>query len=106
MENKHEQARKNFEIIKESLHETSCDGLAEDLMTDIYMDCDVFYKNEIKVVDDYITSCEKTENKYDELVKDIKRYLYLQFSECGDETETEEIESLYRKLSKVGVSND
>ena len=81
---------------------------------------------------DFITSCEETENiydklikdlesgyvassligiditkKYNELVKDVKRYFELFYqSKSRDSKEQIEQSMLFDKLSKVGVSND
>ena len=57
--------------------------------------------------DDFISECEETEKKYDELVKDVKRYFELFYqSKSRDSKEQIEQSMLFDKLSKVGVSND
>ena len=55
---------------------------------------------------DFITSCEETEKKYDELVKDVKRFIELQSKVYklynATENEANDLVGLLNKLSKVG----
>ena len=103
--NKHEKARKKLVIVTNYL-------------TKLFEDC----PEEIGDLEDYINSCEATENElstckierslnekmYEELKRDVKRYFYLlsiYFNKATND-EVKEYAQLKDKLSKVGDSNE
>jgi len=90
MENKHEQAREHFNNVVNKISETF--GYCSD--------------DDLDWLENHLVECEETENKYDELVKDVKEFINLLSKPILTITGNSRAIELKDKLSKVGVSNE